>query len=41
MEIEAKLEKPTVVTGTRQINNLLIKMKNPPAVPPPGNGNLL
>lgn len=32
MEIEAKLEKPTVVTGTRQINNLLIKMKTPPAV---------
>lgn len=32
MELEAKLEKPAIVTGTRQINNLLIKMKTPPAV---------
>ncbi len=32
MEIEAKLERPSVVNGTRQINNLLIKMKTPPAV---------
>ena len=32
MEIEAKLEKPSIVNGTRQINNLLIKMKTPPAV---------